>query len=86
MLPDKNIILARFWAIFKVHILYKQGTSSDLRPIVSCSVTMVEFFEIFMENYIKSHEMLHASYIQDIPETKNPNYAILVVVKVIGLS
>ena len=52
MLPDTDAIFARFYALFKVHKPYEQGTAPDLRPIVSCSGTMMENIGIFVEHYI----------------------------------
>ena len=96
MLPDTDAIFARFYALFKVHKPYEQGTAPDLRPIVSCSGTMMENIAIFVEHYIKSYGTSHASYLQDTPdflrfidkinkETTLPNDAMLVVIDVIGL-
>ena len=50
MLPDTDAILARFYALFKVHKPYEQGSAPDIRPIVSFSVSMMENIGIFVEN------------------------------------
>ena len=96
MLPDTDAILARFYALFKVHKPYEQGSAPDVRPIVSCSGSMMENIAIFVENFIKSHGTSHESYLQDTPdflrfidkinkEIMLSKEAMLVVIDVIGL-
>ena len=53
MLTDTDAMLARFYVLFKVQKPYEQGTAPVLRPIVSCSGTMMENIGIFMENQIR---------------------------------
>ena len=96
MLPDTDVILERIYALFKVHKPYEQGTAPDIRPIVSCSGSMMENIGIFVENYIMPHGTSHTSYLQDTPyflrfiyeinkKTSLPNDVMLVVINVIVL-
>ena len=63
------MILAIFYALFKVHKPYEQVTALAHRPIASCPGTMMKKLE-FMENHTKSCGTSHSSYLQDTSDFK----------------
>lgn len=96
MLPDTEAILARFYALFKVHKPYEKRAAPDVMPLVNCPGSMMENIGIFVENYTKSHVTSHALYLQDTPDFLRhidkinkeiifSNEAMLVVIDMIGL-
>ena len=68
MLPEEDEKPGRFYATFKVHKDYTQGTGPPERAIVSGSGTFTENIAIFVEHHLKEVGTLHDTYLQDTPD------------------
>ena len=93
-----GLIPGKLYCNFKIHKKHNHEAKEipPVRPIVSCSGSMLENAAIFVQHHLKDVANKHATYLQDTPdflrqleqhnnETILPNNAKLVVIDVVGL-
>ena len=67
-IEEQKPIPGRFYCPFKVHKKYECCRAQPPRGTVSCSGTLTENFEIYVEHHLKEVTITDDAYLQDVPD------------------